>query len=157
MGSFLVLYDSAVSNIHRPFMEGATENNEDRYQYYIELLQKTGKIEKAALLDFNGNLLISTEGFELGQRETNSVVRAIESQYLSLIKLKIEDKMFTCFRNDSVTPSFIGRAENDVISVYKCVEFIVVGISDPNSPGSCIYEMQKFVKKCFRLSRHKMN
>ena len=139
-------------------MADAAENNDDnKYQHYIEILQKTGKIEKVALLDFNGNLIVSTEEFELRQQDTNSILRAIESQYLSLIKLKIGDKMFTCFRNDSMTEPLIGRSENDVISVYKCVEFIVVGISDPNSPGSCIYEMQKFVKRCFRLSRHKLN
>lgn len=138
-------------------MEGAAAQDCERYRYYQELLQKTGKIEKTAILDFNGNILISTAGFELGPRETSSILRAIESQYLSLIKLKIQNQVFTCFRNDSLTPSLIGRAEDDVISAYKCVDFIVVGISDPDSPGSCIYEMQKFVKKCFRQSRRRTN
>lgn len=138
-------------------MEGAAAKDSERYQYYVELLQKTGKIEKSALIDFNGNCLISTPGFELGQRETISILRAIESQYVSLIKLKIGEQTFTCFRNDSVTSSLIGRAENDVISIYKCVEFVVVGISDPDSPGSCIYEMQRFVKKMFRQSRRRTN
>ena len=138
-------------------MEEAAAQDLERYQSCIEQLQKTGKIEKVALLDFNGNFLISTEGFELGLQETTSILRAVEGRYVSLIKLKIGEQTFTCFRNDSVTSSLIGRAENDVISIYKCVEFIVVGISDPNSPGSCIYEMQRFVKKCFRQSRRLTN
>ena len=149
--------DKNIDNSNGNNNDNNNDNSNDKYKYYTEILQKTGKIEKVALLDFSGELLISSEGFELGSREINSILRAIESQYLSLMKLKIRGKVFTCFRNDSMTKSLIGRAENDVISVYKCVEFIVVGISDPDSPGSCIYEMQKFVKRCFRLSSYKMN
>ena len=134
-------------------MEQTTKQELERYSSYIGQLQKTGKIEKAALIDFRGNILIATPGFKLGLLDTNAIISAINGQYASLIKLKVGEQMFTCFRNDSLTTSLIGRADDDVISVYKCVDFIAVGISDPNSPGSCIYEMQRFVKMCFKQNR----
>ena len=131
----------------------ALTEEEQLFGAIMERLTRTGKIEKAALIDFNGHLLAKSPGLSIIQKDIDALLGALNSPYQSLVKLNVGNSVFTCFRNDSGTNSLIGWTDDDVLTAYKCVDFVVVGVSDPESPGSSIYEMMRFVKQMYRKSR----
>ena len=117
---------------------------------YVEILKSTGKIEKVALLDLNGKILIRSVGMNLTEEEAFAALCVLRSPDKSLAKIRMGNQDYTCFKNSP--SSFVGRAENDFVHVRSCLDFIVICLSDPNSPGSCIYEVTRFVKRCYRTS-----
>lgn len=119
-------------------------------EQHVERLLCTGKIEQVAIIDFSGNILIRSDGMDIDLKDAETILRVLESADTSLVKIKIGKQDFRCFK-DSVT-SFVGRADYDFVCACLSVDFVVIGISDANSPGSCIYEMSRFVKRCYRNS-----
>lgn len=106
-------------------------------------LQRSGKIERAALLDLQGHPLVLSSGMEISPDDGETILRTLASPYNSMTRLKVGKQDFVCFKNTG--QSLVGKSEEDFLCVNKGPEFLVVGISDPQSPGSSIYELSRFV------------
>jgi hypothetical protein len=134
--------------------ESETELSGDRkiseLQNYVEILKSTGKIEKVAITDLNGKILIRSIGMGITEEEAFAALCILRSSDKTLAKIRIDKQDYTCFKNSS--SSFVGRAENDFLHVRSCLDIILICISDPNSPGSSIYEVSRFVQRCYRTS-----
>ncbi|KAK3607665.1 hypothetical protein CHS0354_010652 [Potamilus streckersoni] len=115
--------------------------SETSWDSYLDELKKTGKIERAALIDHEGSVLTVTPGLKLTVDEVKGILTTLAHKYTRLIKLNIGQEVFTCFQNVHNNDILIGRAEKQMLTIQKCKEFVVVGLADFDSPGSCIYEV----------------
>ncbi|KAL3882647.1 hypothetical protein ACJMK2_028972 [Sinanodonta woodiana] len=113
---------------------------------YLDQLMKNGKIKRAALIDHAGSLLAATLDFILTEHEIAGILSSLGHQYSNLVTLKIAQEVFTCFQNIHNNDVLIGRAENALLVLHTCKEFVVVALADPESPGSCMYEVMTFAK-----------
>ncbi|KAL4236070.1 profilin [Mactra antiquata] len=119
---------------------------------HLDHLKRTGKIEHVAFIDLNGNLLLSSSGFNITSDSTKAVIHVLRSKSKStnMVKIKIGITEFLCI---NITDElFVGRSKEDFICVNKCTNFIVICTADPEAPGSCIFEVSRYVKKCYRNS-----
>ncbi|KAL3867949.1 hypothetical protein ACJMK2_040791 [Sinanodonta woodiana] len=121
--------------------------SESIWDSYLDELTKTGKIQRAALIDPKSSVLAASPGLKLTEGEVAGVLTALSHKYTYLIRLNIGQEIFTCFQNVHNTDVLIGRAENQMLTIQKCKDFVVVGLAEFDSPGSCIYEITKFAKK----------
>ncbi|KAK3589367.1 hypothetical protein CHS0354_010014 [Potamilus streckersoni] len=112
-----------------------------RWDLHLDKLMRTGKIERAALIDHTGCLLAASPDFILAEHEIIGILSALGHQYSHLVKLKIAHEVFTCFQNIHNNDVLIGRTENAVLVLHTCKDFVVVALADPESPGSCMYEI----------------
>lgn len=132
-------------------MESDDDSNiHEELEQHVERLLYTGTIEQVAIIDFSGKILIRSDGATIEQQDAVTILRVLESADTSLVKIRIGQQDFKCFKTSA--NSFVGRADYDFVCACVSVDFVVIGISDANSPGSCIYEMSRFVKRCYRNS-----
>ncbi|KAL3867938.1 hypothetical protein ACJMK2_040780 [Sinanodonta woodiana] len=127
--------------------------SDNQWDSHLYKLKRTGKIERAALINHVGSVLAVTPGFKLTEQEVAGILSALSHRYSHLIKLQIGQDVFTCFQHSQNTDILVGRAENDVLTIQKCNDFVVVGLADPESPGSCIHEVMTFAKRSNRKSK----
>lgn len=117
---------------------------------YMDLLKHKCKAEHGAFIDLDGKLLLQDWGMNLEDEAAASVVRAIDSfqnmnkTRVSLFKLNLGQRETTCFRHSDY--SFVGRTENYFTYAHKCTDFVVLVLSDPASHGSCMFQVNKFVR-----------
>lgn len=117
---------------------------------YMDLIKHKCKAEHGAFIDMDGKLLLQDWGMGLDKGDAAGVVQVINSfrrttnSPVSLFKLNLGKREATCFRNSDI--SFVGMTENHFTYAHKCKDFVVLVLSDPESNGSCIFQMTKFVR-----------
>ncbi|KAK6188064.1 hypothetical protein SNE40_004328 [Patella caerulea] len=111
----------------------------------LSRLTNRGKVETAAITNLEGEVLASTADWHISTTETVGVLKAVCSNYGSLIKMKISDDLYTCFRHDNCD-TIVGKAEDKVLVAHKCQQCMIIGFADVESPGSCIYDITEFGK-----------
>lgn len=89
-----------------------------------------------------GNVLAATAGLAVTGRDVMTLGYTLESNYSGVVKITLLTAVYNCFVHDKGF-SLIGRADNSVFAARKRNEIIVVGFTDPSSPGSCIKEVQE--------------
>ncbi|KAL3867939.1 hypothetical protein ACJMK2_040781 [Sinanodonta woodiana] len=86
------------------------------------------------------------------EQEVAGILSALSHKYSHLLKLQIGQDAFRCFQHSQNTDILVGRAEKDVLTIQKSNDFVVVGLADPEFPGSCIHEMMTFARRYNRKS-----
>ena len=84
---------------------------------------------------------------DISADDGETILRTLAYPCNPMTKLRVGKQDFICFKNTRDSASLVGKSDSDFLCVYKGAEFIVVGISDPESPGSSIYEMSRFLSQ----------
>lgn len=106
-------------------------------------LTARGKVEHAAIYNFNGEKIANTDGVDLSVEEIKSLMQCLTDQKKQLIQMKLAGNSYTCMHHTSPN-AFVGRAGQTLFVACKCKKSLVVGLAHTDSPGSCIYEITKF-------------
>lgn len=116
-----------------------------RWKDLLYTLTRNGKIEKAAIIDSEKNSVVASSfDFKVADSEINTISCALSGKYSSLMKMKLWQSFFTCFRHGDDTNTIVGKADDEVLVAHKCGDILVIGISHAETPGSSIYEVTKF-------------
>lgn len=115
-----------------------------RWKDLLYTLTRNGKIEKAAIIDADNSVVASSLNFIVADSDINTIYAALSGNYSSLMKMKLWKSFFTCFRHGDDTNTIVGKADDEVLVAHKCGDFLVIGISHAETPGSSIYEVTKF-------------
>ena len=118
---------------------------ERRWNDLLRGLIKRGKVENAAIINFEGEIVAISDQWKISPGDAVGLLNATLSTYPALTKLSISQHTFTCFTHGS-NGTIVGRADSHVLVAHRSEKFIVVGVSDPEAPGSCIYEVVEFGK-----------
>lgn len=117
----------------------------DNLNHMLERLRCSGKIERAAFLDLQGTPLVRSSGMDISPDDGETILRTLNSPFSPMTRLRVGKQDFVCFKNTGT--SLVGKSDDDFLCVYRGTDFVVVGISDPQSPGSSIYEISRFLSK----------
>lgn len=115
-----------------------------RWKDLLYTLTRNGKIEKAAIIDADNSVVASSLNFIVADSDINTIYAALSGNYSSLMKMKLWKSFFTCFRHGDDTNTIVGKADDEVLVAHKCGDFLVIGLSHAETPGSSIYEVTKF-------------
>lgn len=132
--------------------DGLAATTEARHELdlycYLDLLRHKSKVEHAAFIDLSGQILIQDSGLGLDANEASAVARVLGTlQYtdkVQLFKLSLIKQWFTCYK--TCTDSFVGMADNYFIMATRWKDYVLFVVSDPDSPGSCINQVNKFTR-----------
>ncbi|ESP05213.1 hypothetical protein LOTGIDRAFT_227877 [Lottia gigantea] len=136
---------AADTHFHTTESKRNTQYSGMTWESLLDRLTSRGKVETVAITNLEGEVLASTADWDLTDGETIGILKAVSSHYDSLIRMKITDTMYTCFRHDN-SETIVGKAENRVLVAHICHQCMVIGFSDIQSPGSCIYDITEFGK-----------
>lgn len=106
-------------------------------------LTARGKVEQAAIYNFDGEKIATTDGVELSSGEIKSLIQCLTDRKKQLVRMKIAGTTYTCMLQTSAN-AFVGRADESLFVACKCKRSLLVGLAHTESPGSCIYEITKF-------------
>lgn len=100
------------------------------------------KINRAAILDHQGNSLVIMAGWRVLPDEGMSLLRALRSaRRTEMWKLRLFEEEFMCFPCDE-KETILGRSHLTVIVAHLTRKYIVVGLAPVDTPGSCLHEMK---------------
>lgn len=103
-----------------------------------------GVVEHAAIISPKGEILACSPDMSVSKRDIKHVLHGLNDGCNTLMKLELWETYYTCFRENSDT--FVGMAENSLLVAHRSKDCLIIGLSDPKSPGSCLYEVTKFGK-----------
>lgn len=107
-------------------------------------LTRNGKVEKAAIVDQHGHVIVSSRGFNVTKEDLNSVRSAFYGCHSTLMKVKVHGQLYTCFRHSTHTDTVVGQAGDDILVIHRTEGLSVVGLGHAGTPGSCLFEITKF-------------
>lgn len=107
-------------------------------------LTRNGKVEKAAIVDQHGHVIVSSRGFNVTKEDLNSVRSAFYGCHSTLMKVKVHGQLYTCFRHSTPTDTVVGQAGDDILVIHRTEGLSVVGLGHAGTPGSCLFEITKF-------------
>lgn len=121
------------------------------FRSLINRLLARGKVESVAILDLDGNVLVRSENLDLSQRDVRTILSALKagertSASIGLMKIPLRDTTFTCMfqaASNGLPGPLVGRADDLMFAAVKTSKCVVIGFSDLESPGSCIYEISE--------------
>lgn len=127
-------------------------NNNDVYnnvdwKHYIRKMTRTKKIERAAIITKDGQVLCCSNDLSVMNNDVVGFNSAFSGNYNSLMKLKLCGNCYTCFRQKDDTNTVVGSSGQEILVLHRCKDLIIVGVGHSDTPGSCIYEVTKFCKR----------
>lgn len=110
-------------------------------------LTRNGKVEKAAIVDQHGHVIVSSHGFNVTKEDLNSIRSAFYGRHLTLMKVKVHGQLYTCLRHSTPTETVVGQADDDILVIHRAAGLSVVGLGHAGTPGSCLFEITKFASE----------
>ncbi|CAL1526993.1 unnamed protein product [Lymnaea stagnalis] len=105
-------------------------------------MSMTGKVNHAFVASIEGKILAKTSGLMIPADDVTTLICSLTSNYSGSVKLSLMTFTYTCFKDD-LNSALIGKAENSIFVARLGSQNVVVGFTDPCTPGSCIREIQE--------------
>lgn len=108
----------------------------------MEQLLKRGKISEVALLNQSGGppVTLRPMSWTIPALVATGLARAIKETTQPLVRLMVNEKVYVCLNHGS--NRLVGHSnDNDVLVAQKTNQYIVLGLSDEETPGSCLQEV----------------
>ena len=118
----------------------------------LRRLTANGKIEQALLINSAGEILCHSADLCLTPGEISGVLCTFSGHYYSLMRLNINGRTYTCFRNSECHNSVIGRCEDRILVMQRYNDMVILGTSQTGTPGSCLYELSHFAERMMKRS-----
>ncbi|RUS84253.1 hypothetical protein EGW08_008005 [Elysia chlorotica] len=113
----------------------------------MEELLDRGKIREVALLSLAGGAPVASlpVSWTLPANVGTSLVKAVLETSTPLVRLTINEEKYVCLKHGP--DRMVGHSvNNDVLVAQKTALFIVLGLSEEETPGSCLQEVLELVE-----------
>lgn len=108
-------------------------------------LVNRGKVDSVVLANLDGEIIAATPSCPVKASEVAAALTATHSNYTAMTKMTFCDDVFVCFHHDN-RGTIVGRADDKVMVAHKSSQYLIIGLSYVESPGSCLYEVTEFGK-----------
>ncbi|KAK7488888.1 hypothetical protein BaRGS_00019845 [Batillaria attramentaria] len=109
----------------------------------LENVSRRHKVNQAAIMDFHGNVLAITSGWNVLSDDRLSLQRVLTTASThSMYRLSLFGDDFLCLRCEDAQ-TIMGHSKKTVMTAHATRKCVVVGLAPAETPGSCLHEMKR--------------